>query len=112
MGGNLENKFYTEDVAIATGDLMRSSAEMVLDLDTQSKDFSLPFKFYFGPNHYPTLKSYDEGFEKIIPLGGKLIGPINRYVIIPVFNWLSKYISSYGLIILILTILIKIVFLL
>jgi len=109
VGGNLENKFYTKDVAIATGDLMRSSAEMVLDLDTQSKDFSLPFKFYFGPNHYPTLKSYDEGFEKIIPLGGKLIGPINRYVIIPVFNWLSKYIASYGLIILILTILIKIV---
>jgi len=109
VGGNLENKFYTEDVANATGDLMHSSAEMVLDLDTQSKDFSLPFKFYFGPNHYPTLKSYDEGFEKIIPLGGKLIGPINRYVIIPVFNWLSKYIASYGLIILILTILIKIV---
>jgi len=88
---------------------MRSSAEMVLDLDTQSKDFSLPFKFYFGPNHYPTLKSYDEGFEKMIPLGGKIIGPINRYVIIPVFNWLSKYIASYGLIIFILTILIKLV---
>ncbi len=109
VGGTLENKFYTEDVVGATGDLMRSSAEMLVGIDTQSKDFSLPFKFYFGPNHYPTLKSYDEGFEKIIPLGGKLIGPINRYVIIPVFNWLSKYIESYGLIILILTILLKIV---
>jgi len=109
VGGTLENKFYPEDVVVATGDLMRSSAEMLLGIDTQSKDFSLPFKFYFGPNHYPTLKSYDEGFEKIIPLGGKLIGPINRYVIIPVFNWLSKYIESYGLIILILTILLKIV---
>jgi len=109
VGGTLENKFYAEDVAVASGDLMRSSAEMVLDLDTQSKDFSLPFKFYFGPNHYPTLKTYDEGFEKMIPLGGKIIGPINRYVIIPVFNWLSKYIASYGLIILILTILIKLV---
>lgn len=109
VGGTLENKFYTEDVTLATGDLMRSSAEMMLDIDTQSKDFSLPFKFYFGPNHYPTLKSYDEGFEKIIPLGGKLIGSINRYIIIPVFNWLSKFIDSYGLIILILTILLKLV---
>ena len=49
---------------------MRPSAEMVLDLILKAKIFP-SFKFYFGPNHYPTLKSYDEGFEKIIPLGGK-----------------------------------------
>ena len=89
VGGNLENKFYTEDVAIATGDLMHSSAEMVLTWIPKQRFFP-SFPFYFGPNHYPTLKSYDEGFEKIIPLGGKLIGPINRYVIIPVFNWLTN----------------------
>ena len=103
--GTLVNKFYPE------GDpgrsLMQSGAQMTFAIDNRSAEFDVPFQFYFGPNHYYTLKQYDEGFEKIIPLGGKVIGAISRYVIIPVFNWLSKYIASYGLIILILTLLIK-----
>lgn len=104
-GGSISNKFYTAE----DRSLMHSKAEMLVDLDNRSADFSVPFKFYFGPNHYPTLKSYDLDFEKIIPLGGWLIGSISRYVIIPVFNWLSKSISSYGIIILILTLLLKLV---
>lgn len=106
-GGTLVNKFYPEDNH--DKDLMQSAAEMLIDLDSGNSDYVVPLKFYFGPNHYPTLKSYDYGFEKIIPLGGTIIGAINRYVIIPCFNWLSKYIASYGLIILILTILLKLV---
>lgn len=106
-GGTLVNKFYEEGQA--SGDLMQSGAEMTFQIDPRSSEFSVPFNFYFGPNHYYTLKSFNEGFEKIIPLGGKVIGSISRYVVIPVFNWLSKYISSYGIIILILTILIKVV---
>ncbi|MDD2594671.1 MAG: membrane protein insertase YidC [Bacteroidales bacterium] len=106
-GGTLVNKFYPEDNH--NKDLMQSAAEMLIDLDSGNSDYVVPLKFYFGPNHYPTLKSYDYGFEKIIPLGGTIIGAINRYVIIPCFNWLSKYIASYGLIILILTILLKLV---
>ncbi|MCK9304224.1 MAG: membrane protein insertase YidC [Bacteroidales bacterium] len=72
-------------------------------------DVVVPFKYYFGPNHFKTLKSYDLGFEKIVPLGGWLIGWINRYVIILVFDLLSKFIGNYGIIILLLTILIKLV---
>lgn len=106
-GGTLVNKFYEEGQS--SGDLMQSGAEMTFQIDPRSSEFSVPFNFYFGPNHYYTLKSFNEGFEKIIPLGGKVIGSISRYVVIPVFNWLSKYISSYGIIILILTILIKVV---
>lgn len=106
-GGSISNKFYTVDDN--KGNLMHSNAEMLVDIDNRSVDFSIPFKFYFGPNHYPTMKGYDLGFEKIIPLGGWLIGSISRYVIIPVFNWLSKSIASYGLIILILTLMLKLV---
>ena len=105
--GKLVNQFYPENQE--DGSLMQSGANLSVVLDTRSTDFTVPFRFYFGPNHFYTLKGYDEGFEKIIPLGGRVIGTISRYVIIPTFNWLSKFIRSYGLIILLLTILIKLV---
>lgn len=105
--GKLMNRFYPENDP--EGNLMQSGAEMTVALDTRSADFTVPFNFYFGPNHFYTLKGYGENFEKIIPLGGRVIGTISRYVIIPTFNWLSKFIRSYGLIILLLTIMIKLV---
>ncbi len=67
------------------------------------------YTFYFGPNHYNTLKSYNMELQDLVGLGGLLSRMINKYAIIPVFNFLDNYIRSYGLIILILTILIKIV---
>ncbi len=70
---------------------------------------ALPLKMYFGPNQFNTLKKEGLQLERLVFLGKNIIGWINRFVIIPVFNWLEKYISSYGIIILILTILIKIV---
>ena len=74
-----------------------------------SSSFSAPLAFYFGPNHFNTLKEYDLEFEKIIPLGWGIFGWINRFVVIPTFNILDNFIRSYGLIILLLTILIKLV---
>ncbi|MDR0566170.1 MAG: membrane protein insertase YidC [Prevotellaceae bacterium] len=71
------------------------------------RDQSLPMAFYFGPNHYSTLKSYESNFHKLVPLGGWIIGWINRLLVIPIFDLLGKYIASYGVIILILTIIIK-----
>ena len=69
----------------------------------------LAMKLYYGPNHISTLRKEGFELEKLVFLGKNIIGWINRFVIIPVFNWLEKYIGSYGIIILILTILIKIV---
>lgn len=86
------------------------------------KDFSasllIPFKHtptaetfgmrvYFGPNHYQTLKKYDLNLERQINLGWKIFGWINRFVVIPLFNVLSGLNMNYGIIILILTIIIK-----
>jgi len=65
------------------------------------------FQFYFGPNHYKQLKSYNRNFEKIIPLGWGIFGWVNKYIIINIFDFLSKYFTNYGLIILLLTIIIK-----
>ncbi|MDR0711738.1 MAG: membrane protein insertase YidC [Prevotellaceae bacterium] len=71
------------------------------------RDQTVPMSFYFGPNHYSTLKSYESNFHQLVPLGGWIIGWINRLLVIPIFDLLGKYITSYGIIILILTIIIK-----
>ena len=91
------------------GNLMVCSAQMRTDFTPGSDNITIPFEFYFGPNHFNTLKSYDHKFEKTIPLGGWLVGWFTRFVIIPLFNFLSKFISNFGLIILLMTIFIKIV---
>jgi len=83
-----------------------------------SSDKATPASFYFylGPNRYHTLASYDKYSPKedlkltrLIPLGWTLFRWINAGIIIPVFDWLGKFISNYGIIILVLTILIKLV---
>ena len=63
--------------------------------------------WYFGPSDYKTLKSYDKHLEKIIPLGWGIFGWINKFIFIPLFGFLSGYIS-YGIAIIIFTIIIKI----
>jgi YidC/Oxa1 family membrane protein insertase len=73
------------------------------------QETALGMKLYYGPNHISTLRKEGLELEKLVFLGKNIIGWINRFIIIPVFNWLEKYIASYGIIILILTILIKIV---
>ena len=111
-----DNEFTASDFSIQFYDekdpdrnLMLCNARLQSGLQLQDGSVTIPFDFYFGPNHYRTLKSYDQKYEKIIPLGGSVIGLISRGVIIPTFNFLGKFIHNYGLIILIMTILIKIV---
>ena len=89
-------------------DLMTCAADMRCEFQP-GQDISMPFEFYFGPNHFQTLKSYDLKYEKIIPLGGWLVGWFTRFVIIPLFNFLHRFIGNFGIIILLMTIIIKIV---
>jgi YidC/Oxa1 family membrane protein insertase len=72
---------------------------------------SYKMQFFYGPLHYETLGSYNLDLERQIPLGwGFFITSwVNRFVIIPIFNLLSKFMSNYGLIILVLTIIIKLI---
>ena len=70
---------------------------------------TVSLEYYFGPNHFNTLKEYENDFELIVPLGWGIFGYINRFIVIPVFNFLDNYIMNYGLIILLLTIFIKII---
>jgi len=76
------------------------------------KEFeSFEMSFYFGPNHYQTLKKLDLGMEKLVPLGWGIFGWVNRFLVIPIFNFLNKFDLNYGIIILILTIAIKLMLL-
>ncbi len=89
-------------------DLMSCSAKMRADF-RPAGTVCAPYEFYFGPNHFNTLKSFDRKYEKIIPLGGWLVGWFTRYAIIPMFNFFSRFIGNFGLIILLMTLVIKLV---
>lgn len=76
----------------------------------RAHDFAFPIEIYYGPNHYKTLKSFDIGLESIIPLGSGVfafVKYVNKWIIIPVFNFLSGFIGNYGLIIILLTLFIR-----
>nr|MBA2408195.1 membrane protein insertase YidC [Chitinophagales bacterium] len=90
------------------------SAELVLPFDNSGNQVSFPMQFYFGPNNYQSLKRLgDYNLEKIIPLGvgvfGAISSPINKFLIIPIFNFLNNYFKNYGVIILVLTLLLRII---
>ncbi len=70
---------------------------------------SISLKFYFGPNKYSILKEIESEFHNNIYLGWIGVGGFNRYVIVPIFNFLEKITSNYGLIILFMVVLIRIV---
>ncbi len=104
--GELAVSFFPQDDP--ERNLMACSAKMRLDLPAGA-DGSVPFEFYFGPNHFKTLKGIGHKYEKIIPLGGWLVGWFTRYAIIPMFDFFHRFISSFGLIILLMTLVIKLV---
>ncbi len=104
---DLSLDFYSEDEYKSEGKLMACSAKLRSDFQAGSGNVVIPYEFYFGPNDYKTLKAYDQKYEKIIPLGGWLVAWFSRFVIIPCFDFLGRFISNYGLVILLMTLLIK-----
>ena len=104
---DLEVKYFAEDDP--SRNLMACSAKLRSDFSSGSDHVTVPYTFYFGPNDYSGLKAYDQKYEKIIPLGGWLVGWFSRLVIIPCFDFLGRFISNYGLVILLMTLLIKLI---
>jgi YidC/Oxa1 family membrane protein insertase len=83
----------------------KAQAQFYIPLDKNTVEESMAF--YYGPNHYPTLKNQGIELHKIIPLGWGIFGWVNKLIVIPIFNWLNNYLSNFGLIILLLTLIIK-----
>jgi YidC/Oxa1 family membrane protein insertase len=88
------------------------TANLDFEVDNLDND-KFAMHMYIGPNQYKLLKTYDLNLERQVPIGCSffLLHWINRGAVIPIFDWLSNYALSYGIIILILTILLKIVLL-
>ncbi len=102
---DLSLKYFAEDDP--SHNLMTCSAKLRSDFQAGSNNITIPYEFYFGPNDFRGLKAFDQNYEKIIPLGGWMVAWFNRLVIIPCFDFLGKFVSSYGLVILLMTLLIK-----
>ena len=105
-------KLSFETAAAGTGYVKRFAMQAKMDYSdkTQGYDFAL----YFGPNQYSVLRKVqlagsdeDLYLERLIPLGWGIFGWINRWIVIPVFDLLRNYIGSFGVIILILAVLIR-----
>jgi len=75
--------------------------------DRNAEVNEVPMSLYFGPNHFKTLRSYKLGLQDQINLGNFFLIRWINYGVIAVFNWLSQYGWNYGIVILILTIIIK-----
>ena len=109
-GARLESTVLPEDDTY----LKSYKAETTVDYDPMSPE-GPAFRFFLGPNLYPLLKSYDKGLDsddklqlpKLIPLGYKFFRWINTGIIIPIFTFLGKYFTNYGVIILLMTLIIK-----
>jgi YidC/Oxa1 family membrane protein insertase len=105
---------FTTTADDGTTTVKNMHAELVLPFDNSKQQVSYQMQFYFAPNNYQSLKrlgNYD--LEKIIPLGvgifGAISSPINKFFIIPLFNFLNRFFTNYGLIILIMTFLLRII---
>ncbi|MDE5595786.1 MAG: membrane protein insertase YidC, partial [Muribaculaceae bacterium] len=126
-----KNQFFSSvliaDEYLSTADLTSTEIKNDRYLKDMSMHASLPytiadgtptgFYFFFGPNKYPLLSSIDDAIgsdeslslTRLVPLGWGLFRWINQFIIIPVFTFLGKFITNYGIIILLLTIFIKII---
>ena len=91
--------------------VVRSIANMKIPIKTGSSSI-VPFNLYYGPSDYHTLKKYDLNLEKIVNLGQGIyafVRPLNRFVILPIFDFMKSLAGSLGLAIALLTIFIRVV---
>ncbi len=107
-----DDTFDKAELAVSTPEdsespILRSSkAKLGIEHNSQA-NFKFPMQMYLGPTQYTDLKTYNLELEEQIYFGWSLFAPISRYIIIPLFQFFEKFTSNYGIIILLLTLLIK-----
>jgi len=94
----LEDEAYTKRMASA-----------LVFSDKVGSNFSADYNLYYGPNDFNILKDLGNNYDKIIDFGWGIFGWIGRFVVIPIFGWLMGYGINFGIIILIMALMIKIV---
>jgi len=98
-------EFSTRMLPDEAPNLKVTTARIQVPFSPTNPQFAM--NLYVGPNEFDRLRSYHEYLEDIIPYGSSIFGSINRWIIRPLFNFLSNYIVSAGLVILALTLIVK-----
>ncbi|SIS88827.1 membrane protein insertase YidC [Belliella pelovolcani] len=111
-------RFFTSGI-IAANQFNSANLEQVTPKDTLSvknlkASISLPLEngqaglsYYFGPNNFKVLKSITPGFEENVDMGYVFVSWVNKYIIVNLFQFLEKYFSNYGIIIILVVLIIK-----
>lgn len=101
QGGVLETIVPDEE------DESLKTTKSTIGLTLEGSNPSTGMKMFIGPNDFELLRHYDANIEDIIPFGQSIFGSINRWIIRPMFNFLLGFIPSQGIVILLLTLLVK-----
>ena len=112
-----KNKFSSADVAWVTPNdstnvITKTTANCRVSLTPGVVSASIPLQLYYGPSNYNILKKYGNQMEKIVPYGNGIfsfVKYINRHMLLPIWDFLRKYVASYGIIILLLTLIIRLI---
>ena len=110
--------FYSRPLPSSSGFIKQYSTSTHVPFDVTGTN-TTGFRFYMGPNHYNTLKSYDEGVAKedqlhlksLVPLGWKIVSWINFIIVIPMFDLFTSWGLHIGWVILLMTLVIKLIIL-
>ena len=103
-GGSIQTSVDTKDTSV-----VKFANANILIPKKNIADGTADFKFYIGPNDYQVIGNVTDDFAKNVYLGWKPVYWINKFVIFPVFHFLTQIISNYGLIIIVLVLLLKLV---
>jgi YidC/Oxa1 family membrane protein insertase len=105
---------FNKIAVVSTTDMKDSNVvaqnHNVMDLPLKANQANM--QWYIGPNHYSTLRSYKMGLDEMVPLGYGMMAfvkYINKWLIIPIFNVLSGFIKNYGVIIMLMTLIIRLI---
>ncbi len=115
-----QTNFETAELSSKTHDEFTDEVNHVQNNFTKTFEAKIPLKvvngsvnydmnMYIGPNQYKILNSYKKNLDELIPLGWGIFGWVNRFFVIPIFNWLEGFGLSYGVIILIITLIVKLI---
>jgi len=106
--GQMYSNSYFETKTVSEGSEYMKITKGEGDLALQGgANENFNFKLYLGPNEFETLRTFNNGLDEVIPFGRSIFGSINRWVIRPAFNFLSQYIGSKGVVIIVLIFILK-----
>ncbi|TDN81590.1 YidC/Oxa1 family membrane protein insertase [Salegentibacter sp. 24] len=105
--GKFISENLVEDEEVDTLYTKNFIAQMPLELNGGELNYNM--NWYYGPTDYKILNNYDRNLDEVVPLGWGIFGWINKYVFIPFFAFLSGFLPSYGIAIIVMTIVVRIV---